>query len=811
MTPEELREYHTVVLGALLHDIGKLKQRAEGKRVAHERLGADWLRGALVPRLSFLTHEERTDLENVVRLHHDRDYLRSSGAIRAARIVATADHLASGERVPHSEEGDPRRDPLLSVFAQVNIGRGQAEGTWVYPMRALSLQQDDIFPTDSGVDVNYADLWSGLESDLLGRAYPRIEEFITLYLAVLRKWTWCVPAAAYRHEPDVSLYDHSKMAGALAVCLMTLDESRLSELEREPFSQRDVALLVGGDVSGIQRFLYTVSSHGAAKSLRGRSAYLQLLSETIARFVLREIGLPPCNLIYSSGGHFYLLAPLSAQERLDKLAEEVLQRLLDVHGGDLAVVLDAVVLQGIDFHVEKGNLPERWGELSRQLQRRKLQLFRTLAPNAHAKIFGPFHVGGESERCDVCHEEGDGRRPIELDEGIAKCSLCRSFEELSRLIARSSEFLVLSPRPGPPRRELKWHTILASFGTEMRFCRAEELKDQVATEGVLARINKTDVSPCEGSPVHEFRFLPTITPWGETGIRDLEEMASASEGATYWGALRMDVDNLGEIFQRGLGGRASLSRLATLSSMLSLFFEGYLNALCQKLDPENKHLYLLYAGGDDLFLIGSWDKVLEAAWAIQEEFRAFTCYNPSVTLSGGMSLHHVKYPLYQAAEDAKEHLEAAKRFTHPDGHPKDAFGLWGRTLDWSTLRWLREWKERLVQLLEGLETDTDDVGRERAALSRGFLHKLAAIHALWKRNEELQRQEVSLSEEELRKRVHYHRWLWRLVYRLAREDRRFQDDLKALQGDLVDRERIAHLDVLVRWVELATRKEGERS
>jgi len=807
--PEEQSEYRTALLGALLHDIGKFKQRAEGEQIAHERLGADWVVEQLIPRLLFLSDEERKDLEDVIRFHHDRDYLRSSGAIRAARIVATADHLASGERVPRPEAGDPRRDPLLSVFARVDLGRGRSEGTWVYPMRALSLKRDEIFPTNGEVVANYPDLWTGLNGDLLGRDYSAPEEFTTVFLAALRKWAWCVPAAAYKHEPDVSLYDHSKMAGALAVCLIMLDEAHLSELERDPFRHREAALLVGGDVSGIQRFLYTVSSHGAAKSLRGRSAYLQLLSETIARFVLRELGLPPCNLIYSSGGHFYLLAPLTARERLDGLAEEITQRLLDAHGGDLAVVLDAVVLQGIDFHVEEGHLPERWAQLSLELRRRKHQLFRALAAKAHTKIFGPFHTGGESERCAVCHEEWSNRRPLESDpEGIRECSLCLSFEELSRLIARSSEFLVLSPRPGPPRRELKWHTILASFGTEIWFCRAEELTDRASPESAIARVNETDLSPCEGIPLQEFRFLPTITPWGEQGIQDLAEMAATSEGAAYWAALRMDVDDLGEVFRKGLGECASLSRLATLSSMLSLFFEGYLNALCRRLDPEAQHLYLLYAGGDDLLLIGSWDRVLEAAWAIREDFKAFTCQNPSLTLSGGISLHHVKYPLYQAAADAKDYLEVAKRFVHEDGHRKNAFTLWGEALDWPTLHWLREWKERLVRLLEGIE---DEEGK-RISLSRGFLHKLASIHALWKANAELSRREVSLSAGELQKRIHYHRWLWRLVYQLAREDRRFREDLERLQQDLVASDgKIAHLNALVRWVEFATRKEGKRS
>ena len=197
---------------------------------------------------------------------------------------------------------------------------------------------------------------------------------------------------------------------------------------------------------------------------------------------------------------------------------------------------------------------------------------------------------------------------------------------------------------------------------------------------------------------------------------------------------------------------------------------------------------------------------MAAAWTIQEEFSAFTCYNPSLTLSGGMSLHHVKYPLYQAVADAKDNLEAAKCFIRGNGYRKNAFGFWGTVVDWSTLQWLRDWKERLTRLLEGVEEEG-----KRISLSRGFLHKLASIYALWKTNEETLRRKMTMSTDELKRHIHYHRWLWRLVYQLVREDRRFQGDLKELQENLVKKERIAHLNILVRWVELSTRKEVNSS
>lgn len=49
-------------------------------------------------------------------------------------------------------------------------------------------------------------------------------------------------------------------------------------------------LFVGGDLSGIQKFIYNISSKKAAVSLKGRSAYLVEYTDTICQNLLN---LPP--------------------------------------------------------------------------------------------------------------------------------------------------------------------------------------------------------------------------------------------------------------------------------------------------------------------------------------------------------------------------------------------------------------------------------------------------------------------------------------------------------------------------------------
>jgi len=817
-----LREGAVVALAGLFHDIGKFRQRAFwGERKRHEEHGAEWLTQTVLSRLTSLTERERTEIAQVVERHHE-----PSPYERDIRIVKIADQLASGERVQREGEevGDPSQELLIPVFVRLKIGNRflplSEQKRWRYETTPLRLDES-IFPKEQA-KADYLSLWDAF--DKAGSPLPDdhpachdFDRFVLTWLSLLRTYAWCGPPAAYRDEPDISLADHLQLTGALAFCLWELDDETVELLEPNPLeSEIEVALLVGGDIAGIQRSIYTISSKGAAKSLRGRSAYLSLLCEAIAEWLRRKSQVPPCNIIYGSGGHFYLLAPLSKRDKIDALRQELLDLLFDFFGGELAIVIEAIPLRACDFKIDpnadRSPLGERWAELAQRLKQRKGTLWRERILKDPNSVFGPFGKGGETETCDVCYSEPDEpdgilrlglRRPVEQktkgDEIVLRCSLCESFEELADRIWRA-KFLLLRPHHQPPRGELQWHSILQALGLELWLDDEDELVSHYRHGDWVLRINDADLTPVRRNgivvPVIGFRFLPqhtpTVTQNGTQRIADLTELSEQSKGAPYFGALRMDVDSLGRLFAEGLGGMASLSRLATFSRSLTVFFEGYLNEICRKVAPER--LYLLYSGGDDLFAVGSWDAVIELAEKVRAEFRRYTCYNPCTTVSAGVSVHHDKFPLYQAAEIAKGYLEAAKNFEHPGGHEKDAFGFWGRVVDWDeTQIWLRKWHDRLIEWLEGRKA------------TRALLFKLARIAELHEELKQRLERKLELSQQEVEQRLKFEKWRWRLVYTLSREKSELQDELQELQRDLIERDFICHLLLLTHWAELSTR------
>ena len=61
------------------------------------------------------------------------------------------------------------------------------------------------------------------------------------------------------------------------------------------------------DISGIQNFIYTISAKGSLKLLRSRSFYLEMLCEHLIDTILKRLEYSRANLIYSGGGHGYIL------------------------------------------------------------------------------------------------------------------------------------------------------------------------------------------------------------------------------------------------------------------------------------------------------------------------------------------------------------------------------------------------------------------------------------------------------------------------------------------------------------------------
>ena len=302
------KQTRQVTYGCLLHDIGKLLYRAGGDSGTHSRQGWAFLR-SLWP--------EEKEILRCVQLHHAAE-LRAAAPAEddLSWIACAADNLSAAADRREAEEGEAgtfrRYIPLASVFTHLNgehpdhsIAPYPQDGTLRMPERhAAALSAEPYQAAAEALRRRLAEL-------------PREDAWVDSLLCLLESYTSMFPSSTCAGEsPDISLYDHLKTTAAIGACiseyLLSSGERNYKKrlfLEETAFRKENAFLLYSADISGIQKFLYTVASDKALRSLRSRSFFLELLMEHYADELLLACGVSRTNLLYSGGGHCYILLP----------------------------------------------------------------------------------------------------------------------------------------------------------------------------------------------------------------------------------------------------------------------------------------------------------------------------------------------------------------------------------------------------------------------------------------------------------------------------------------------------------------------
>jgi CRISPR-associated protein Csm1 len=339
---------HEVVVGAFLHDIGKLGQRA-----LSEEMLRDWVRGIESELLPLDAKSGRYSHRHVLFteqffaevIANRRPAQLCSLDLNRAReaavyhhkpiddrpwtwLVAEADRLASGmerkERDIAEEAGLAsgrsafRTTPLLAIQSRIQLTRdaGRREPAWYQPQ---ALAAEALLPVvgslqASAMELGYRELWKAFcdgFSEL--RRAEKVDHLHQGLLSLSEQLLWSVPSST-KDEPDVSLHDHAVAVAAIAACLYRFHEAEgsLDDLSRIKDRKASKFRLLEGDLSGIQDTLFRLQRQqvrGINRILRGRSFRLQVLTEAAALEVRRALDLPPYVTLLRAGGHFTMLVP----------------------------------------------------------------------------------------------------------------------------------------------------------------------------------------------------------------------------------------------------------------------------------------------------------------------------------------------------------------------------------------------------------------------------------------------------------------------------------------------------------------------
>lgn len=928
-----------ITLAALLHDIGKVGQRAQFP--SSQEMQATWGDLDIAPVNSYqqpyLTHvwwtadlisQYHTFLKerlcgiacDDIRLHalsakHHRPFDELSVE---EKIVALADTISSGidrtEKLKDDTRGPQHRStPLTTIWSIIKapIPLCREDGSTLQGMRSPTDNDKKVFalrpldisahclPQEASGDTlvdAYRVLWDAFREDFkdLISAYQKtgatlkFRGFVDTLLYILQRYLWAVPAYTIVGSPVSSLFDHSKTTAAFAhslyawICERESERVDIKELFEgnklgvlKKIAAEHPFLLVGGDVSGIQSFLYDIYSNKAKKALKGRSFFLQMLTEIAIEKILRhkDIDAYRTNVLYSSGGKFFLILPNTPTVRnaLDSLQKEIEEELWNKFQNTLSLNIayqpfgfyseltegeyeNHVTIPNSEQEAEGGSSPsynvgDLWGQLSRLLQEKKATRWLNVVRN-NDEIFIEAEEGGTvtHEGYQICRLTGRflQQEEIETVGRVPYQKIVAQQIELGKYLARA-QWIALHELRGETNTQdgvqiLGWNirvikkddpkthaTVLLKINdTDI----AEVLKSNPEIAGcslgyyfyggnrrpMVKKINKNTNKKYEAPASFEdmaqkeeldLKAIERIFRADHQRTATIEEKVfeevkywlipedklparsedddddddSSDKNRSYLGILRCDVDNLGMLFIYGLDPQhKSFANISTLSSQLQWFFSGYINTL-QAADVHFRHhMEIIYAGGDDVFIVGRWDVVWGFARILRQAFREFVNGRADISLSGGFALVRVKYPISMAAHLAGSYEDKAKDFCHlnPERHEdkifkrKDAISFQDVALGWAqsesiditsahtTVYHLNEIDfvtQRALDILALLRNGT---------LSHSMLNKLLSLYRNAQLRGLIQNTPSDSDSSYAVHDPHYTEWYWHMLYLVSK-------------------------------------------
>ncbi len=639
-------------------------------------------------------------------------------------IIAMADRISSGwDRANFDKEyneaitpKDYKQTRMLPLFEKIKPTDAEKQMNpirqqYVYPLAELT--PHNIFPQcrDQGAPSSneksleeYKKLFDEFVFALekLLHRNDSVELWFEHFDSLMLIYTSAIPAArAGKVVPDVSLYDHVRMTAALATALYVYhhetDDMGIDAI-RDYCAEK--FLLIGGDFYGIQAFISSDSGEAGkhrAKILRGRSFSISLFSELAADLICREIGIPFSSIVLNAAGKFMIIAPntKAAKEATARAEQLINDWLIKVSFGQNSMGITQLTVKPDDF--VRGKFADIRDSLNEKMAERKLtKIDLDRFGGVVGGYLDDFRNDLKPPLCPYCGKRPSSEGTKDRDDGGYCCRICHDHIFLGENLVKNERIAITTVDADLKSKTNRLMEPIFGF-YQLMFQNDDSKLTQLARSGQLLKYWDIAVDPQSGiSRNVTAKFINGYIPFyeeddlkderllaGEKSDRKKEERIDqlqlrtpktfehiankamnqadgGCKGIEALGILKADVDQLGLLMSCGLAkDEITLSRIATLSRQLNFFFCLYLPHLL-KTDDRFRDVYTVFAGGDDLFLIGPWNRMIEFVALLHDRFSAYTCGNPELHFSAGISLQKPHAPIDKMSEAAETALKMSK-------------------------------------------------------------------------------------------------------------------------------------------------------
>ncbi|HDO25318.1 MAG TPA: type III-A CRISPR-associated protein Cas10/Csm1, partial [Nitrospirae bacterium] len=584
-----------VVLGALLHDVGKFLHRGDGEyKCAHEEASSRFVEkfsstGRLnnnklyqIELVEFLVKHHNPTLlkkEDVLKDPYVLNHAAKSQRIwELLKVIRRADSYSCAERYTKKLEkmsfGD-KRAPLDSIFSILNLtGKDSGEKEHckyhveiLNPMRSFpdlinELPENEIPLLIEDFEKNIPD-FSALES---------FDDVITVWLNLLEKYTWAVPSDTRYETSDVSLFDHLKSSAAIAACLYRRHLYSIDELKK--MGRKKEFIFVGGDFSGIQDYIFDITnigSGGASKRLRARSFFITLFSEATIHKILHSIGLPLlCNLFFA-GGKFLLLAPNleEVEVALQEVKQEIEKEIHKKFFSQFSFLMSWKAIEAFKEEFKIHNFFKVADEMFHQLETEKSlksrtalldndgkwnlnafkasRLYESYQGNGDCKICGKGPAinkdpeTGTVESCDICHND-----KFLIGQQLPKTNYVAFGKGYFESASSGKKIVIFDPvvSSNGDKREGYYVELSKKFNrSEEHYLTYQIGEDEKETGIFLNKYVANHVPVDKDENIASFEDISELSRWR----KDDKEY-----GSDLLGVLKADIDNLGLLFSKGI-------------------------------------------------------------------------------------------------------------------------------------------------------------------------------------------------------------------------------------------------------------------
>ncbi len=480
---------------------------------------------------------------------------------------------------------------------------------------------------------------------------------------------------------------------------------------------------IKGDISGIQEFIFNVKSEKAARVLKARSIYIQVLADVAERFLMEKFSKKSYETFFNGGGSFY------GYLKDHRPIEEVKKEILEISGKINSTIANEDLYMAISVSDAGNSFKQYWNDIN-QIS----SVDKALKYSGSIESFHAYSFKNTSEDWKEFAQQSPKSEGAKLIDNLNSERL--EFEVYRNGINHLGSKLKLGKtEPKADYFKKKIYNVLPTWSKELRENYRHKI-DEVLQERRESILGDNKREQIRTGFVIDYQFLAHFS--GErTGTEKL-------------GILKLDVDNLGLLFEN-IEKEAIASKL---SEELDKFFGVKLNELLgnqinynydeeelRKVpDKFGDNIYTVFAGGDDCFFVGGWDAIFEWSILINKEFtklsqKLHSDFTQKLTVSAGLVVVDPKYPVVRFAELAEDAIDQAKSFKYVGEQipEKNKVSIFNQVLTWKEFEQAQKQAYNLKKAIE--QNRHGEKGREIRSLLRKLQDNSSAFQFDYERAE----------------------------------------------------------------------------